>query len=554
VLWKRAWELKISNLDQPQRAPRGPEIIPLVTFRQLLHGEFPKPPKLVAGASGQDKPVVDTHILGREATNEDLPEVASRILILDSINLGDNTYQIDVLIRKASDSDASALLIINLRAPIGFTALRLANKLQIPLVTIQGIDALQLADEIRRVVRAPFIARSDAILRVTEKFRKAPRNSDLAYALKIIADELHGRAALLGINRTEIVTSDGGSFVLPKDLILREGSMTESNADRTLLFQPLMLAPGERPNFWIATELLSPREAWIQVAREVLNFSSWYFSSRLIADRLVQERDARFRLGVLNAITATKEFAEPVLIGQLGILGWRVDGWCTAIYMQSVGDVDSLRILNGAQEFRQALVEIGFIGPVVERPDGFSAWQVEKTEPQSSSFTILLEKFVKLLSKLEHTSPGLQNFIGIGRPYQGILGLQKSLAEAKESCTIAQLSGKNFDVQHIDEMGIRRILLGWYASESFSDFAITLLSPIQKADNDGELLRTLETYLNHNCSPSETAEMLQIHRNTVLNRMDKIKSLLRVDLNQPDERLALQLACRVIKKRRDLSS
>jgi len=538
-------------LEQPQRAPRGLEVIPLVTFRQLLHGEFPKNPNLVAGASGQDKPVVDTHILGREATIEDFPEVASRILILDSINLGDDTYQIDVLIRKASDSDASALIITNLKVPISSTALRLANKLQIPLVTIEGIDALQLADEIRRVVRAPFIARSDAILRVTEKFRKAPRNSDLANALKIIADELHGRTALLGINGAEIVTSDGGTLVLPKDLILREGSMTESNADRTLLFQPLQLAPGERPNFWIATELLSPSEAWIQVAREVLNFSSWYFSSKLIADRLVQERDARFRLGVLNAITATKEFADPALIGQLGILGWRVDGWCTAIHMQSVGDVDSLRILNGSQEFRQALVEIGFIGPVVERPDGFSAWQVEKTEPQSSSFSILLEKFTKLLSKLEHTSPGLQNFIGIGRPYQGILGLQKSLTEAKESCTIAQLSGKNFDVQHIDEMGVRRILLGWYASESFSDFAITLLSPIQKADSDGELLRTLETYLDNNCSPSETAEVLQIHRNTVLNRLEKIKSLLRVDLNQPDERLALQLACRVIKKRRD---
>ncbi|MTA67788.1 MAG: hypothetical protein F2951_04835, partial [Actinobacteria bacterium] len=40
-----------------------------------------------------------------------------------------------------------------------------------------------------------------------------------------------------------------------------------------------------------------------------------------------------------------------------------------------------------------------------------------------------------------------------------------------------------------------------------------------------------------------------IHRNTVINRVDKLKSLLKVNLNEPDERLALQLACRVIKRK-----
>ena len=137
------------------------------------------------------------------------------------------------------------------------------------------------------------------------------------------------------------------------------------------------------------------------------------------------------------------------------ILGWRVDGLCTAIYLQSVGEVDALRILNGSPEFRKHLEEIGFVGPVIERPDGFTAWQVEKEEPHSKSFSLLLQNFQQLLGKLEKTSPGLRNYIGIGRPYQGILGLQKSLNEARESCTIAQLSGKPYDAQHIDEMGVR---------------------------------------------------------------------------------------------------
>jgi len=36
----------------------------------------------------------------------------------------------------------------------------------------------------------------------------------------------------------------------------------------------------------------------------------------------------------------------------------------------------------------------------------------------------------------------------------------------------------------------------------------------------------------------------------VLNRIEKIRSLLTVNLDDPDERLAVQLACRVVKLKR----
>ena len=140
--------------------------------------------------------------------------------------------------------------------------------------------------------------------------------------------------------------------------------------------------------------------------------------------------------------------------------------------------------------------------------------------------------------------------MGVGRPYQGVLGLRTSLAEAKEACTIAQAGGQATAVQHIDEMGVRRILLGWYASDNFAEFAQTLLANALEADHDGELILTLESYLDNQSSPTETAARLGIHRNTVLNRIEKIRALLTVNLDDPDERLAVQLACRVVKLKR----
>jgi DNA-binding PucR family transcriptional regulator len=41
-----------------------------------------------------------------------------------------------------------------------------------------------------------------------------------------------------------------------------------------------------------------------------------------------------------------------------------------------------------------------------------------------------------------------------------------------------------------------------------------------------------------------TAQKLHLHRNAVTNRLRSITELLDVDLDDPDQRLALQLACR----------
>jgi purine catabolism regulator len=143
------------------------------------------------------------------------------------------------------------------------------------------------------------------------------------------------------------------------------------------------------------------------------------------------------------------------------------------------------------------------------------------------------------------THPGISMHVGIGSPYQGLKGLRNSLAEAREASILAQAGGGDAVVQHTDELGMRRILFGWYASETFNVFAKTLLEPLQRADPDGDLIATLECFLDSKSSPKLTATTMNLHRNTILNRMDRIRSLLSVDLERPDERLAVQLACRV---------
>jgi purine catabolism regulator len=59
------------------------------------------------------------------------------------------------------------------------------------------------------------------------------------------------------------------------------------------------------------------------------------------------------------------------------------------------------------------------------------------------------------------------------------------------------------------------------------------------------LLLTLRAYLAGNGSPTEAADRLHLHRNTVLYRLGRIEEIAGVDLRDPEVRLSLHLALKI---------
>jgi len=87
---------------------------------------------------------------------------------------------------------------------------------------------------------------------------------------------------------------------------------------------------------------------------------------------------------------------------------------------------------------------------------------------------------------------------------------------------------------------IAQIISEKYDLEDFFDPAITA---IQKHDeeNNTDYLNTLTEYLIHVDDPTTCAQNLFIHKNTFFYRMNKIRQLFGLDLNNGTERLKLQL-------------
>ena len=91
------------------------------------------------------------------------------------------------------------------------------------------------------------------------------------------------------------------------------------------------------------------------------------------------------------------------------------------------------------------------------------------------------------------------------------------------------------------------MLVDWLGSRSAQESMTRLLSPFAELDatRAETTVRTLQVYLDERGSLSRAGERLHLHKNAVAYRMKRIREqLVGVDLDDPDRRLELQLACR----------
>ena len=152
----------------------------------------------------------------------------------------------------------------------------------------------------------------------------------------------------------------------------------------------------------------------------------------------------------------------------------------------------------------------------------------------------------RALSAIRGRLPTVRFRAGVGAPHEGPMGLRASAAEARGALLAARAALKPAGVAAHDAVGVRRMLMEWYASDTARASVRDQLAPLEKLGpaRADIAIRTLAAYLDEQGSIIKTAQKLHLHRNAVANRLRGITELLEMDLDDPDQRLALQLACR----------
>jgi sugar diacid utilization regulator len=235
-------------------------------------------------------------------------------------------------------------------------------------------------------------------------------------------------------------------------------------------------------------------------------------------------------------------------------LGVPVGGWHLVVHIEAENlddlrrdEVHSFEILETAgQVALQAVARAGGTWHVSRLARAVVLARMTTSRPGPQAGLQTMKAAGRALEAIQDRFPGLRVRAGVGTPHEGPVGLRASAAEARVALLAARAGGRPDGVAAHDAVGVRRMLMEWYASDSARASVRSQLAPLEElGQSRGETaIRTLATYLDQQGSIIRTAEVLHLHRNAVAYRLRRITELLDVDLDDPDQRLALQLACR----------
>lgn len=158
-------------------------------------------------------------------------------------------------------------------------------------------------------------------------------------------------------------------------------------------------------------------------------------------------------------------------------------------------------------------------------------------------------------ARLAARTPSRLVVAGISRPATGLSNLRVSYREAKDAIGIAFELGDHNTTTFYGDLKLYQLLLALKERnlENLNQFYQDALGPLEEHDSrkQSDLIRTLSGFFEANGNLAKAAQELDVHRNTLVYRLERIAELTKLDLNDADNRLILHLA---LKTRRVLAT
>jgi len=189
--------------------------------------------------------------------------------------------------------------------------------------------------------------------------------------------------------------------------------------------------------------------------------------------------------------------------------------------------------------------EVARLGlPVIVSPMGvevvcFCQVPEDQRPPQPA-----LELVGGVLEHARQENAGAPVRCGVGSPAPDLTAWRLSFRQAGQALEMARRLGASRPL-YFPDLSVYRLLLQIEHDPELVAFQEEILGPLLAYDHGDVLIQTLKAYFEHHGNLSQTAEALFIHRNTLLYRMERIAEITGLDLDNPETRLAVQLALHV---------
>lgn len=138
--------------------------------------------------------------------------------------------------------------------------------------------------------------------------------------------------------------------------------------------------------------------------------------------------------------------------------------------------------------------------------------------------------------------------VGIGNISKTILDVSQSYNEAQDTLNIGQNANQADFTISFNDLGIYRMLYKFDDLNQLKDFIPTSLQKLldYRKSNKEALLDTLNVFLQCQQNIAKSAQILYVHYKTVTYRLERIKEITGMNLEDPEEMLSVQVGLRII--------
>ena len=158
--------------------------------------------------------------------------------------------------------------------------------------------------------------------------------------------------------------------------------------------------------------------------------------------------------------------------------------------------------------------------------------------PEADGAVDALYRFAEVVrSECARATGDATTSLGLGRTHDGAAGVRQSFREAEHALEMSRrLLGPGRQASFAD-LGLHRLLFAMAQHPELSDYYRGTVGELVAYDerSSAELMATLDAYFEANGSPTETAQRLKLHRNTVLYRLRRIEEVGQAPSRRPGD-------------------
>ncbi|WP_157520128.1 GAF domain-containing protein [Nocardioides dokdonensis] len=156
---------------------------------------------------------------------------------------------------------------------------------------------------------------------------------------------------------------------------------------------------------------------------------------------------------------------------------------------------------------------------------------------------------IDLAERLEPLRPDLEAIgvlhLVLSLPQVGLVSMSAAATELRDMERALLELGARPQLLRMDRAGVLQMLLQDTGIGRAQEFAVTLLAPLLRTDQNDVLIETIRVFLAVNCHIRAASRTLGVHENTVRYRVGKAGEAMGVDLNDFTDAFKVRLALQV---------